>query len=244
METTTTEKMSYWYCDQCGRVLKHGEFRFNCIICDNYDLCTDCLATLDPPHPHRLIRDLAYGSEEKIYECERMDAASLIQITIAKYTDRYCLGVRDFDKSDHSLYADTYSWLTFEAVGIRSRNFGQGLRSLIEPRGYLGICSKNRPEWLITDFACIIHSIISVPIYSLFNDRELAHIINNTQVSVVVCDEQMFSRFIQLHAECPSLQHIICMDFIPKIGPGNNFNCLFILRLLFMSFFFISFIIL
>ncbi len=217
----TTTKMSYWHCDHCNRTMKHGEFRFNCTVCDDYDLCEECVGTLDPPHPYRMMRELAYGDEETIEGWSKLSMADGIQLAAAMYCDRFCLGVRDVDITNPSLYADTYSWLTFETVGNRSKNFGNGLRDIIEPRGYLGICAANRPEWVITDFACILQSFISVPIYCLFNDRELTYIINNTKVSVVVCDKQMLLRFIQLYAECPSLHHIVCMDSIPETIQGN-----------------------
>ena len=132
------------------------------------------------------------------------------------HSNRYCMGVRNTDENNPLLYTDSYSWLTYKTVGERIKNFGQGLRTIIEPRGYLGICAANRPEWVITDFACILQNIISVPIYCLFNDREVTYVINNTQVSVIVCDKQMLPRFIRLGAECPSLRHIVCMDPISE----------------------------
>jgi len=190
----------------------------------------DCVATLDPPHPHGMLRELAYGKEETIKELSNVNMASGIQLAVAMYWDRYCIGVRDVDKTNPSLYANSYSWLTFETVGIRSKNFGNGLRDIIEPRGYLGICAKNRPEWVITDFACILQRIISVPIYCLFNDRELSYVINNTKVSVVVCDKETLPRFIRLYTECPSLRHIVCMDSIPETMLGN-YRRLFYLKL-------------
>ncbi|CAF4013379.1 unnamed protein product, partial [Adineta steineri] len=106
-------------------------------------------------------------------------------------------------------------------IGDRSKNFGHGLRQLIEPRGYLAICAANRPEWMITDFACMLHSIISVPIYCLFNDRDVAYIISNTKISVVVCDNEMLPKFTRLHSQCPSLRHIVCMDPISKTTVEN-----------------------
>jgi hypothetical protein len=217
---STDIKLSYWYCDKCNRSLKHGEFRYNCTICVNFDYCEHCATTVDPPHPHRMMRELAFGLEERI-ECAKIDMATGIKAAIAMYWDRHCLGTRDVDKHDPSIYTDTYSWITFQTIGDRSKNFGHGLRSLIEPRGYLSICAANRPEWVITDFACIFQSIISVPIYTLFNNREIAYVINNTQVSVVVCDKQMLARFIEIHPQCPSLQHIVCMDPIPDATTGE-----------------------
>lgn len=227
---TTDTKMSFWKCEHCDRTMLHGEFRFNCTVCDDYDLCEKCIATLDPPHPHQMIRDLAYGDGEiiKDWEYSKLTIASNIQLAVSMYHDRYCMGVRDIDKTNPSLYTNTYSWLTFETVGTRCKNFGNGLRNLIEPRSYLGICAGNRPEWMITDFACILQSIISVPMYCLFTDRELTYIVNNTNISVIVCDQQMLPRFIQLHANCPSLRHIVCMDSLPKTI-SSDYRQLFLL---------------
>ncbi len=216
---TASQKVSFWYCDRCNRVLNHGEFRYNCTICDDYDYCEQCATTGDPPHSHRMVRELAYGRAEK-KKRPAINVATTIQAAFDKYCDRHCMGTRDVDKEDPFTYTDTYSWLTFKTIGDRSKNFGHGLRRLIEPRDYLAICAVNRPEWMITDFACIFQSIISVPIYTLFTDREIAYVINNTKVSVVVCDKQMLSRFIEIHSQCPSLKHIVCMDSLtdPKYG--------------------------
>jgi fatty acid CoA ligase FadD9 len=163
-----------------------------------------------------MVRELAYGPANK-HEHVPLNMASGIQKAFDMYWNRHCMGIRNTDENNPLLYTDSYSWLTYKTVGDRVKNFGHGLRNLIEPRGYLGICAANRPEWMITDFACILQSIISVPIYCLFNDREVAYVINNTQVSVIVCDKHMLPKFIRLRAECPSLRHIVCMDPIDVI---------------------------
>ncbi|UJR17068.1 hypothetical protein I4U23_003965 [Adineta vaga] len=209
MNNTTTEsnKISYWFCQQCGRNFEHGEFYFNCVVCDDYNICNECLIIIHPLHPHRLMQELAYGKEDIFIDRQEKSMADGIEATIAMYHDRYCLGVRDID---------TYSWLTYQTIGDRSRNFGEGLREIIEPGGFLGICAGNRPEWIITDFACILQNLISVTMYCLFNDSELTYIINNTKISVIVCDQQMLSKLIRLLSQCPSLHHLICMDPIPQ----------------------------
>ena len=132
------------------------------------------------------------------------------------------MGVRDRDPSDPSKYTDSYLWVTFKQIGHHVKNFGHGLRRRIEPRAYLGICAANRPEWLITDLACMLQNIISVPIYCLFNERELVHVINNTQIALVVCDANMLPRFISAGKKCPSLRHVICMDPITDALIGKS----------------------
>jgi hypothetical protein len=205
------KKESFWYCDACNRTLDHGEFRYNCTICSNYDQCETCTATTPPLHPHPLVRELAFGNGE-VNITVGPSMAATIRGALEIYHDRHCIGVRDTDKDNHDLYINSYSWQTYKTVSDRSRNFGRGLRRLVQPRDYLGICAANRPEWVITDLACILNSIISVPMYCLLSDCETAFIINNTKISVVVCDKEMLPKFLRLRSECPSLRQLICMD--------------------------------
>jgi long-chain acyl-CoA synthetase len=167
-----------------------------------------------------LVREIAYGYVEEAL-CTGDDLASRIQAAITTYKDRFCMGVRDIDQNNPKSYADSYSWQTFETIGKRITNFSHGLRRLIKPRDFLGICAANRPEWLVTDLACILQNIITVPIYCLFNDLETAFIVKNTPISIIVCDKEMLPRFIRLHSECPSLQHIVCMDTILETMPSK-----------------------
>ena len=214
-------KLSYWRCKACERFLYHGEFRLNCTVCDNVDYCEQCATNMDPPHPHRMARELAYGQEER-RECAKIDLATGIRAAMIMYHDRHCMGTRDIDPNNPDVFLDSYSWLTFKTIGQRSQNFGHGLRRLIQPHQYLAICAKNRPEWMITDFACIFQGIVSVPIYTLFSKDEICYILNNTNVSVVVCDREMLSKFVDLHSQCLSLKHIICMDEVSRKSSMNN----------------------
>ena len=211
MDADKSTQASNWHCDGCDRIIWEGEFRYNCTICDDFDHCEQCAQSTSPPHPHPMARELSFGPVKN-----GSIVAAIMATGIEKAFDMYrirpCMGVRDVAEHNPSVHLNSYSWLTYQTVGERTKDFGHGLRRLIEPRGYLAICAANRPEWLITDFACILQGIVSVPMYCLFDDRELLFVINNTQVSVVVCDERMLPRFLGLGTQCPSLHHIVCMD--------------------------------
>ena len=218
MSTNHPRKLSLWHCDKCNRKILHGELRYNCTVCYDYDHCENCATNSDSPHPHRLVPELAYGTakKHKSHAENIKDVADLLRTAMDIYYDRHCLGTRDRDQADPSIYKDSYSWLTFKTIGDRAKNFGHGLRQLISPRQYLAICAANRPEWVITDFACVFQSIISVPIYTLFTDREMIYVLNNTKISVIVCDGEMVLRFVGIRSECPSVEHIVYMDPIPE----------------------------
>jgi long-subunit acyl-CoA synthetase (AMP-forming) len=68
---------------------------------------------------------------------------------------------------------------------------------------------------MIAKFACVLHSIITVPMYCLFSDREIIFVINNTKLAAIICDRVMLPTFLRLYSKCPTLRHLICMDPIP-----------------------------
>jgi hypothetical protein len=223
---TSDRRESFWTCDACDQDILHGEYRYNCTVCLDYDHCERCMSAKKETHPHQMVREFAYGPTETRDNWHLDTMETGIRLAIEHFADRPCMGVRDRDPNDPSKYTDSYSWMTFEKLGRRVMNFGHGLRRRIEPRGYLGICAANRPEWLITDFACMLQNIISVPIYCLFNERELIHVINNTRITLVVCDAKMLPRFISAGKQCPTLRHLICMDPITDamIGKSASFD--------------------
>lgn len=210
------DRLSFWYCNQCIRNLKHGEIRFNCMVCENYDLCAQCYTMCQSSHMHPMTKELAYGEPKVVLDDRRNDMVGAIETAFDRYDDRYCLGVRDLSNENNSKYADTYSWLTFNELGTRTRHLAKGLRQIIELHGFLGICSDNRPEWVIADFACILGGIVSVTMYHLFNESELVFVIKNAHVSVIICDQKRLNKFIKLASHCPSLRHLICMDSITE----------------------------
>ncbi|UJR20181.1 hypothetical protein I4U23_023313 [Adineta vaga] len=209
------------HCVNCRHIFRHGEHWFNCPTCINYNLCQICKVTNLSTHIHHLVCKYAidYGLE-KI--CTRIDMASRILTAIDFNWQKPCLGMRDKSSTDSNEYINSYSWQTFTTVGDRIKQFSYGLQRLIQPREYLGICSANRPEWVIADFACILQGIISVPIYCRLSNHDFIFILNNTRISIIVCDQEMLLRFIQIHSQCSTLRHLICMDPIPKTISGVN----------------------
>jgi len=213
-------KDSFWYCNTCSQNILHGHYLYNCTVCDDYDQCELCYETSDLRHSHAMIRELAFG-EGKIVDQPTDEMKSLILTACEMYADRHCFGVRSMD---------TYTWITFEVFGNRVKNFAHGLRNLVNPRDYVGICAANRPEWMMVDFACILHSIISVPMYRHFSDREFIYIINNIKISAIVCDKSTLSTFLRLSMSCPTLRHLICMDSISDSNDSKFFFMRFFYR--------------
>jgi long-subunit acyl-CoA synthetase (AMP-forming) len=78
------------------------------------------------------------------------------------YAERWCMGQRKWEKvidpvegAEKRQLSSDFNWMTYREVGDHFKNFGFGLKKLLRPREFVGICSNNRPEWLISDYACI-----------------------------------------------------------------------------------------
>jgi long-chain acyl-CoA synthetase len=106
--------------------------------------------------------------------------------------------------------------------------FAQGLRSLGIKRGdRIALISESRPEWLVTDYACIVIGAVSVPMYPTLTPKHIEHILQHSGAqAVVVSNDVQLSKVIKCIGACPDLRHIIVMNeswtdqkaVIPVIG--------------------------
>ena len=84
-----------------------------------------------------------------------------------------------------------------------------------EGRDKIAILSKNRPEWLILDFAVQQIGAILVPVYPTINVNELQFVLNDSKVKVVfVNDEETFHRVSSIKENVPSLQNIFSFEHV------------------------------
>ncbi|XP_006818257.1 long-chain-fatty-acid--CoA ligase 1-like [Saccoglossus kowalevskii] len=109
-----------------------------------------------------------------------------------------------------------YQWLTYDQVLERAKNFGSGLAKLGYQPGQstlVGIYAQNRVEWVVTDQACGMYSMITVPLYDTLGPEAVTFIINQAGLNIVVCDGEAKAKLILNKAErTPILQQIVVME--------------------------------
>lgn len=71
-----------------------------------------------------------------------------IHNALSVYQNRKCIGQRS------QIENEGYQWYTYKEIREKSEKSALGLLSLIQSQSLIGICAKNRVEWLISDFAC------------------------------------------------------------------------------------------
>lgn len=100
-----------------------------------------------------------------------------------------------------------YQWLSYSEVYHRFIALGSGLihigfKPVRRPRlliisftslvlylqkDMIGIYSRNRPEWVITEQAANAFSMIVVPLYDTLGEEAVEHILTETKVQIIFC---------------------------------------------------------
>jgi long-chain acyl-CoA synthetase len=80
----------------------------------------------------------------------------------------------------------------------------------------VAILSENRPEWMITDFACVCSGIIDVPIYTTLTADQTAYLLINSGARVAFVSTLEQLRKVQSIQPQTSVEKIVVMDDITE----------------------------
>src|SRR2546423_3135900 len=106
-------------------------------------------------------------------------------------------------------------------VGIRHREaldrvqaISLGLRELgIQPGDKVAIVSENRPEWALTDYACLTSRTTDVPIYPTLTAKQTEYILRDSEsVAAFVSTPAQLDKVLEVRGSLPGLKYIIVFD--------------------------------
>ena len=91
----------------------------------------------------------------------------------------------------------------------RVHHIAAGLHSLGVRRGdRVAILSESRPEWTLTDAACMFAGAIDVPIYPTLSPPQVRYIVKDSGARVlVVQNEEKLSQLREILSECVNVEH-------------------------------------
>uniref|UniRef100_A0A8C6EED6 Long-chain-fatty-acid--CoA ligase n=1 Tax=Moschus moschiferus TaxID=68415 RepID=A0A8C6EED6_MOSMO len=111
-----------------------------------------------------------------------------------------------------------YRWLSYKQVSDRAEYLG----SCLLHKGYkpsqesfVGIFAQNRPEWVISEFACYTYSMVAVPLYDTLGAEAVIYVVNKADIAVVICDTPQKALVLISNVEkglTPGLKLVILMD--------------------------------
>ncbi|KAF2471319.1 long-chain-fatty-acid-CoA ligase 1 [Lindgomyces ingoldianus] len=171
---------------------------------------------------------------------ERLDesittAHEAFEASATRYPRNKCLGSRPYDPVSKTFGA--YQWQDYQTVQTRRKNLGAGLvhlhrKSGVEGRHYgVGLWCQNRPEWQITDLACMSQSLFTVSIYDTLGPDTTEYIVNHASLTCVVTSLNHVTTLLKLKPRLPTLKMIVVLDPIssgelPGQSKGELLNSL------------------
>jgi long-chain acyl-CoA synthetase len=130
--------------------------------------------------------------------------------------------VERYDRPDALLYKVNGVWqpTSHRRILEQVRHLAFGLEDLgITAQDRVGILSENRPEWLLTDYACMCSGIANVPIYATLPAEQIPYLINDSGArAIVVSTPEQARKLSSVRAQTPGLQWIIGMAASPTDG--------------------------
>lgn len=127
-----------------------------------------------------------------------------------------CFGRRPWDPVKKEWGA--YIWEDYGTVAQRRANFGVGIVQAVRDAGVsdskfgVGLWCQNRPEWQITDLACMSQSLFSVSLYDTLGPDAIEYIANHAELPIIVTSLPHVPTLIRLKAKLPHLRVIVSLD--------------------------------
>src|SRR6201996_6916591 len=88
----------------------------------------------------------------------------------------------------------------------------------VEKGDRVAILSENRPEWMISDFACVTTGIVDVPIYTTLTAEQTLYLLQNSRAKVIFVSTLEQLRKVQSIQAKTSLEKIVVMDDIAEVN--------------------------
>ncbi|UCC73502.1 MAG: long-chain fatty acid--CoA ligase [Gemmatimonadota bacterium] len=118
--------------------------------------------------------------------------------------------------------ADGWRAISHRQIYSDVKRAALGLAALgVAPGDRVAIVSENRPEWLLSDFACVMSRTVSVPLYPNLPADQVCYMLRDSEAKAVfVSTEEQLAKVREVKADVPSLEHVIVYDETPTLTPG------------------------
>lgn len=130
-----------------------------------------------------------------------------------EYGNSNCTGTRK--KTGKDTYGN-YEWKSYKKISELSAHFGSGLVHLGAKQGdRIGIFSKNREEWIITQHASFGQSLVIVSFYETLGKDSIRFVAKHSEMSIAVCNGESLPKLFEViegKEGYRGLKHLIVLD--------------------------------
>jgi len=115
-----------------------------------------------------------------------------------------------------------YRSISYSELRRRVELFTLGLSSMgVGKDDKVAIISENRPEWVVADMSIATLGAIDVPIYPTLTPPQIAYILNDARVKVVIVSNSLqLGKVLKIRSEVKDLLQIILMN--EKVEPKSE----------------------
>jgi len=119
-----------------------------------------------------------------------------------------------------------WTGLSFADLLSQVHAFSVGLRELgVRAGDRLAILSENRPEWAITDFACLAARCADVPVYPTLPAHQIEYILRDSGAVAVCCSSAaQLGKILDIRGSLPALKNVIVFDAEAVTGGALTFE--------------------
>jgi long-chain acyl-CoA synthetase len=116
--------------------------------------------------------------------------------------------------------------LSFKELLAQVHAFSVGLLELgIRAGDRVAILSENRPEWAITDFACLAARCADVPVYPTLPPHHIEYILRDAAAAAVCCSSaSQLAKILEIRGNLPALKTVIVFDEAAATGGAISFG--------------------
>ena len=123
---------------------------------------------------------------------------------------------KGFNRSDAMQVRVDGKWqpISHATVVERVRRIALGLSAIGVARGdRVAILSENRPEWAMSDYACLTAGFADVPIYATLPAEQIPYLLEDSgAVAIFVSTTTQAAKLSAIRKQCPRLRHVIAYD--------------------------------
>ncbi|GAM20428.1 hypothetical protein SAMD00019534_036030 [Acytostelium subglobosum LB1] len=131
-----------------------------------------------------------------------------------KFRNKQCFGQRNVGSNGE--LNEHFDFITYGEFAGHCETLFQGLCELgLKPKSRIGVFSRNRIEWLITQYACYLQNNIIVSFYETLGVDSLAFVSKHAEIELAFCSKETLSKMKELALKVRALRTIICYDNVP-----------------------------
>jgi len=116
--------------------------------------------------------------------------------------------------------------ISYKALREQVQAFSVGLLELgVRPGDRVAILSENRPEWAVTDFACLAARCADVPVYPTLPANQIEYILRDAGAVAVCCSSAaQLAKILEIRGSLPALKTLIVFDADAATGGAITFE--------------------